>query len=88
MKLQLPYSIKCESGNMSFSDGDRWDSSIDSEWSDIEIIRYLILLFNKQGDKATDMRVIRDENNNISIEWTMNYGRLSPRKCFITLEQK
>lgn len=85
--LQLPYRIECERGNMSFHDGIRWDSCIDPKWGDDEMKTYITRLFVKSGDNATDMEIFRSDDG-IEIEWTMNYGKLSPRRCRTKLEIK
>ena len=85
--LQLPYKIKCERGDMSFHDGILWDSCIDPKWGDDEMKTYLTRLFIKSGDNATDMEISRSDEK-IIVRWTMNYGRLSPRRCECTLEDK
>ena len=86
-RYQLPYHIKCSNGDMSFHDGIRWDSDIDGKWGDDEMKTYLTRLFIKSGDNATDMEIFRTDEG-IEVEWTMNYGRLSPRRCRTKLEPK
>ena len=72
---------------MSFHDGIRWDSCIDPKWGDDEMKTYIIRLFIKSGDNATDMEISRT-NKGIIVRWTMNYGTLSPRRCECVLEPK
>lgn len=85
--LQLPYLIKCDKGDMSFNPWHQWDSTIDPAWSDEEMIEYLTKLFKRSGDNATEMSIER-EGAKVIVHWTMNYGKLSPRRCWSELEKK
>ena len=86
LRLRLPYLIHCEShGNMSFHDGIRFDSEIGSVTGESEMLTHFTRLFIRSGDNATDMEISLEEDYPI-IRWTMNYGRLSPRKCWCKLE--
>lgn len=85
--LQLPYHIKCDKGDLAFSDKIRWDSYIDPNWDDDKMKTYITRLFIKSGDNATDMEISRT-NKGIIVHWTMNYHTLSPRRCECTLEAK
>lgn len=72
---------------MSFNPSNQWDSAIDPAWNDEEMVNYLTKLFKRQGDNATEMSIER-EGAKVIVHWTMNYGKLSPRRCSCVLEEK
>ena len=86
---RLPYLIKTDhpSGNLSFHDGERWDSDIEITDDNLEeVALHFNALFRRCGDKAGNL-VVEKNGDEVKIKWVMNYGKLAPRNCECTLDK-
>ena len=86
---RLPYLIKTDhpNGNLSFHDGERWNSDIEITDDNLdEVALHFNALFHRCGDKAGNL-VVEKNGDEVKIKWVMNYGKLSPRKCECVLDK-